>query len=236
VEGAIYWDLNPWTQDFGKIKVYTGPLDLVDTGITLTPDLEWHTLELVVDLESRRYVSITIDAESREIQDLELARVFHPDWGNEVAVSITTESLAAWPGEDCEYVFVWTTRFKDLELGLEGFEPSSIRFELPSGPREAPPGVFALFQNYPNSSRRGTWIPFRLGSDASVTIRIYELGGRLVRGLDLGEIPAGAYLDRGRAAHWDGRDDGGKPVSSGLYLYQLRAGGFAAAKQMTILE
>jgi hypothetical protein len=118
LEAAIYWDLNPWTPEGkeGEIKVYTNPITLVDTGIALPPDDKWHTFTIVADFESRRYVSITIDDETRDLQHLELAQVYHPDWGDEVALIITTESLASWPGETCDKVFTWTTQFKNLLL------------------------------------------------------------------------------------------------------------------------
>jgi hypothetical protein len=117
LEGAIYWNLNAWTSDFGHILVYTGgsPLVLVDTGITATVDINWHRFELVVDLENQEYVSITVDGKSQDLSHLDLARV-PQTWGNELALSITTESLATWPGPTCPLVFTWTTRFRDLEL------------------------------------------------------------------------------------------------------------------------
>lgn len=119
LEGTIYWDLNPWTfNDYGKIKVYTKPLNLTDTGIRLIPTstTNWHTFELVVDLQSQKYISVTIDEETRDLSSFQLARVSQPDWGNEVSLSITTESLASWPQENCANVFSWTTQFKNLEL------------------------------------------------------------------------------------------------------------------------
>jgi hypothetical protein len=116
LEGAIYWNLNPWTSDYGNIKVYVEPLNLVETGITLSPDTKWHTFELVVDLANQIYVSISIDEETRDLSHLQLAQVHQPDWGDEVALLITTESLAAWSGETCPTIFTWATRFKDLEF------------------------------------------------------------------------------------------------------------------------
>ena len=117
-EAVIYWDLNPWASDYGKIKVYTNPASLVETGITLTPDTNWHSFEVVADLATQKYVSITIGGETRDLSHLEMARVYQPTWGDEVALIITTESLASWPGTGCPYVFTWATRFRDLEFRL----------------------------------------------------------------------------------------------------------------------
>ena len=122
LEGTIYWDLNPWLEDGqkGKIKVYTNPINLDTTGIEIAPDTTWHNFELVVDLERREYVSITVDDTSRDLRGFELARVRHADWGDEISLAITTESLAAWPQANCSSIYTWTTLFKDLEFSLQG--------------------------------------------------------------------------------------------------------------------
>ncbi|MBP7688591.1 MAG: hypothetical protein KA765_11805 [Thermoflexales bacterium] len=115
-EGVIFWELNPWTADYGKIKVYVNPVALMDTGITVTPDLNWHHFELTVDLTTQRYVGIRFDGATRDLSQLELARVHQPTWGTEVALIVTTESMATWPSAGCPYAFTWTTRFRDLEF------------------------------------------------------------------------------------------------------------------------
>jgi hypothetical protein len=114
LEGSLYYDLNPWQPDYGKIKIYRNPVELVDTGLRVEPDTEWHTFELVVDLASQRYVRIVIDGRVADLGQVELARVTQPSWGSEVALSITTESLASWPQAGCGLVFTWTTRFRNL--------------------------------------------------------------------------------------------------------------------------
>ncbi|GIV57875.1 MAG: hypothetical protein KatS3mg042_0788 [Rhodothermaceae bacterium] len=116
LEGAIYWDLNPWLPDVGTIRVYTGedPLSLVDTGLTVPPDTAWHTFSLTVDLATRRYVAITVDGQIRDLSHLPLARVAHPEWGDDLSLILTTESMAAWPQATCGQVFTWTTHFRNL--------------------------------------------------------------------------------------------------------------------------
>jgi hypothetical protein len=115
-EAVIYWELNPWVADYGKVKIYISPLNLIDTGIKLTPDTNWHTFELVADLSTQKYQSISVDGEKRDLQSYEMAAVYHPDWGSEVALSITTESMASWSGSSCDYIFTWTTQFRNLEF------------------------------------------------------------------------------------------------------------------------
>ncbi len=229
LEGTIYWDLNPWTADFGKVKVYTSSLDLIDTGVTLPPDLEWHSFALTIDLESRRYSSVTVDQETVELEGLELAEVFHPDWGEEVALTTTTESLAAWPGEECGTVFTWTTRFTGIEFGHE-------RTENPAAVLDPPPDGLTLHQSYPNAFAQRTWIPYRLDAPAHVTVTIFDIRGRLARRLEIGAQSVGAYFEPGRAACWDGRDDRGAPVPSGSYLFLIQAGRFSSAGRMLLLR
>ena len=92
----------------------------------------------------------------------------------------------------------------------------------------------AVLANYPNPSNPETWIPYQLTSPAEVKLCIYAMNGVLVRTLDLGHQPAGVYQQKNRAAYWDGRNEVGEPVASGLYFYTLTAGDFTATRKMLI--
>jgi len=98
------------------------------------------------------------------------------------------------------------------------------------------PMEFRLLQNFPNPFNPETWIPFDLAADATVTIRIYDVKGQLVRQLHLSKQKAGSYLDKNNAAYWNGKDQLGQSVSSGLYFYMLKAGSFVATRRMVILK
>jgi len=98
------------------------------------------------------------------------------------------------------------------------------------------PKEFRLLQNYPNPFNPETWLPYELAADATVTIRIYDVNGQLVRQFDLGKKKAGRYVDKRKAAYWDGKDQTGKAVSSGLYFYTLKAGDFQATQRMVIVK
>jgi hypothetical protein len=98
------------------------------------------------------------------------------------------------------------------------------------------PQEFRLLQNYPNPFNPETWIPYQIRESAEVMIRIYDANGRLVRTLNLGQREAGFYLGRSRAAYWNGHNDAGEKVSSGLYFYQLQAGDFNATRKLVILK
>ena len=91
-----------------------------------------------------------------------------------------------------------------------------------------------LLQNFPNPFNPETWIPFRLTNESLVTICIYTSTGTLVRSISPGKMSAGNYSSQAQAVHWDGRNDAGEPVSSGVYLYTINAGDFSATRKMLI--
>ena len=96
------------------------------------------------------------------------------------------------------------------------------------------PKTSLLLPNYPNPFNPETWIPYELAAAAEVTVTIHASDGRLVRTLALGQMPAGVYQSRSRAAYWDGRSAQGEPVASGVYFYTLTAGDFSATRKMVI--
>ena len=96
------------------------------------------------------------------------------------------------------------------------------------------PTETALLPNYPNPFNPETWIPYQLAASADVSISIYTADGKLVRKLDLGQQAVGIYQDKSRAAYWDGRNDVGEPVASGVYFYTLTAGEYTATRKMLI--
>ena len=91
-----------------------------------------------------------------------------------------------------------------------------------------------LLRNYPNPFNPETWIPYQLAEDSEVSIRIYDTTGAVVRKLQLGHQRAGFYQSRSRAAYWDGRNNIGEPVASGVYFYTLSAGDFTATRKLLI--
>ena len=91
-----------------------------------------------------------------------------------------------------------------------------------------------LLENYPNPFNPETWIPYQLATDTDVTITIYDVRGNLIRTLGVGHQLAGIYTGRSSAAYWDGRNNGGESVASGLYFYTLSAGDFSATRKMLL--
>ena len=102
--------------------------------------------------------------------------------------------------------------------------------------RSLTPTETKLLPNYPNPFNPETWIPYRLAEDAFVTLTIYDRVGQIVRTLEVGHRIVSAYENRLKAIHWDGRNEIGEQVASGVYFYHLSAGNYSATRKMLILK
>lgn len=96
------------------------------------------------------------------------------------------------------------------------------------------PKETALLPNYPNPFNPETWIPYQLATPADVSISIYAADGKLVRSFDLGHQEVGIYKSQSHAAYWDGKNENGEPVASGVYFYTFIAGKYTATRKMLI--
>ncbi len=113
---------------------------------------------------------------------------------------------------------------------------SSGRIDIGQLLATAIPTESSLLPNYPNPFNPETWIPFDLSEASRVKLTIYNAAGQTVRVLELGELPAGAYRSRAKAAHWDGRNALGEPAASGIYFVRIEAGSFLALRRMVVLK
>jgi hypothetical protein len=93
------------------------------------------------------------------------------------------------------------------------------------------PATTALIGNYPNPFNPSTTFRYALGDNAHVTLKVYNMLGQLVRTLVDDYQPAG-YGE----ATWDGRNESGSSVSSGIYIYRLTAGTFIETKRMLLVK
>ncbi|MDE0299885.1 MAG: cohesin domain-containing protein [Candidatus Poribacteria bacterium] len=128
----------------------------------------------------------------------------------------------------------WLTEARGLRLA----DPTSqrgIRF-LDGLLAALTPKETMLLPSYPNPFNPETWIPYSLARESNVTITIYDAKGTSVRRLALGYQPEGHYAERGKAAYWDGRNERGEAVASGIYIYRFRAGDYAASRRMAIVK
>ena len=93
-----------------------------------------------------------------------------------------------------------------------------------------------LLQNYPNPFNPETWMPYYLAEEAVVAVRIYNVKGELIQSFDIGKQLAGAYMARGEAVYWDGRNNLNQPVSSGTYFYELLADKSSQTRRMVLVK
>ena len=91
-----------------------------------------------------------------------------------------------------------------------------------------------LLPNYPNPFNPETWIPYILSEPTDVAISIYAIDGRHIRQLDLGYQDVGLHINKQKAAYWDGRNEYGEPVASGVYFYMFTTDKFTAIQKMLI--
>jgi len=151
--------------------------------------------------------------------------LFHPD-------AITVGDSLEMTVEDSQGIYQRETLVIDIgRADIQNHRVIVSPIALTRVPQET-----KLFANYPNPFNPETWIPFQLAHASEVTIEIYDGSGRLTRTLDLGHIPAGWYLNQQKAAHWDGKNQFGEQVASGVYFYTFKANDFAATKKLVILK
>ncbi|NIM18927.1 MAG: T9SS type A sorting domain-containing protein [Candidatus Latescibacteria bacterium] len=101
----------------------------------------------------------------------------------------------------------------------------------PTGAGGTPQFTNSLAQNYPNPFNPSTTIKYSIKARASVSLKIYNVTGQLVKTLVNEEKPAGEYTKG-----WNGRNDAGNPVSSGVYFYKLVTKNFTQTKKMVLLK
>ena len=125
-------------------------------------------------------------------------------------------------------------KLEDVDLSGKGtmHGPISAIPQAPVKPEPVPvPKIYKLAQSYPNPFNPTTTIRYQLPEECHVVLNVYNILGQLVKTLVDESKPAGWY-----SVHWDGKDSSGKPVASGIYLYQIQAKDFIQIKKMTLIR
>ncbi|MBK7142411.1 MAG: T9SS type A sorting domain-containing protein [bacterium] len=123
-------------------------------------------------------------------------------------------------GEDVNETIVWTTTGDRIELG-----------RLTTATGGTLPGSFSLAQNYPNPFNPTTTISFSLPSKGTAKIEIYNVLGKLVAVPFNGSVEAGEHQ-----VVWNGKNETGEAVASGVYFYRLTADNYTDTKKMMLLK
>jgi hypothetical protein len=165
------------------------------------------------------------DADGSGIVDEGDLAAIHQNWGSSHP-STTAPSITAWEREQLAHIAA--------ESDSPGIEELRRCLAMLITPQEVP-AYSSLGQNYPNPFNPETWIPYQLAKGSGVTVEIYDASGRLTRVLELGYKDAGVYTEKQRAIYWDGRNNTGEPVSSGVYFYRLKAGDFTSIRKMIVV-
>ena len=118
---------------------------------------------------------------------------------------------------------VEVTENKSIEITLGETGVEDIRRDIPH--------CYAISQNYPNPFNPQTSITYQLPKSCSVSLKVYDINGRLVRTL-VNEFQSPGY----KSVEWDARDKVGNEVASGIYFYSLRAGDFKSTKRMVLMR
>jgi hypothetical protein len=131
--------------------------------------------------------------------------------------------------ENCELVaFVQSDQNREIlqggKIGVPDLIPTAV-YDNPSIPNN-----FALKQNYPNPFNASTQIDFRT-SGGNVSLAVYDVTGALVKTLVDGSLEVGSY-----SVIWDGKDNSGSDVSSGIYFYRLSDSHSESVRRMTLLK
>ena len=144
----------------------------------------------------------------------------------------TTDELMNYSFTDSGYPAADALYYYLKQTDLSGHTARSNVIEVVLSPVRVLPTANVLRQNFPNPFNPETTISFDLTSATVVELSIYDMAGQHIRTLASGQdLSAGSY-----SYLWDGLDDSGAKVGSGVYLYHLKSGEFTSVKKMALLK
>ena len=224
------------------MRVVAGELMAVDVSLANVEALIGYGFTLNYETDKFEFVSVAPADEDLLKSTGGDTPLFHhivADGQVEVVNGMVNGTAVSGGGDIVRFVFRVLREFEDnarfeIADGLV-FDPSQLQnpavvagvLELQSTPRE-----FALHQNFPNPFNPDTTIKYDLAESADVTLQIYNVLGQVVRTLVASEAQnAGRYQIR-----WNGMDDRGVSVSSGIYFYRISAGEFQNVRKLMLLK
>ena len=149
--------------------------------------------------------------------------------GPEIWLSDTEATTMAYPGSDGSTYAFWSSAADQVgNRSIRGSEPEAVTtVQVPTSiERTDLPAEFTLSQNYPNPFNPSTVIRFGLPEAADVRLEVFDLAGRRV----------GVLANETRAAGWHTVTFDGSALSSGVYMYRLRAGDFVQSRKLVLLK
>ncbi len=212
------WVNHPSGPRFGIVVLGRSPvsnLSLVDNSLYVYP--ENHVTDL------RKYQLLT-GALSQPVANQ------ITDWSSVAAAgplfvaagsTVTVTFALVYGADEADYL-------ANVEAAMAAYDPT-VSVEEP--PADGPPFAFRLAQNQPNPFNPSTEIRFAVATAGRVDLAVYDLTGRRIRTLVAASLPAGEH-----AVRWDGDDENGAPLASGLYLYRVTAGGQSQMRKMMLVK
>ena len=205
------------------------PWDVNDDGIVDSRDLVLVSEKMGTKASKDSKVDVNKDGWV-DILDLLTVAVHFGESSNPRAPRIRTEV----PPQHVKLIDRWITEARLADDGSHIFRQGIAALKSMLNNRF--PGKTALLPNYPNPFNPETWIPYQLAEDTEITIRIYNASGHVVRTLFIGNRVAGYYLSRSKAAYWNGKNELGEPVASGIYIYELTTPTFKQTRRLVVVK
>ncbi len=237
IDGVGFWSAWDWGDqdhptagvgDGFDLYLYGGGgrlLDLEYSGTGSVSDSSNYTITEIIDLADSYDVvgGLFNDIYTYPGMDLDA------DGNRDIVASYKGSSIDTVAGQDVSvngfHVFMW-----EWGDSTSSFDPTPIHGT--DGPAVITPDDYELSQNYPNPFNPTTSIRFSLPLNKKISLRIYNSLGQEVRTL----INSETYSTGNHVVQWDGRNNNGQAVASGVYIYELVFGNFSKSKKMTLLR
>ncbi len=253
-EAAVYWGC-----DYEWAPVDTDPNDMTVKYVAYEYS-DWSSTQWINDDDQSKGILAMGPANPSNTKAMAWSGMLHPD-GSEVELFKDDSTSLFYAGHGWGYDFLeMAFDLKPLKMyfGEENFQEGNVfgiapmietpiddwavdqttRGEVPyvapaTSVRklDALADEFRLDNNYPNPFNPTTTIQFALPANSTVKLAIYNMLGQRVRTLIDKQLSAGSH-----AANWDGRNDFGQKVSSGIYLYRIESGFGVQTKKMTLMK
>jgi hypothetical protein len=191
-------------------------------------EIELGGLHLILKSENNNIAEIKLS------RQMELAgmKIKYASNGNLTRLIIYSDEGYVMPSGIKEFLEISNNSIFDIrEIQLSSIDGYLIEAAIKDGANAIIPGRFMLYQNFPNPFNPFTEIKFELPKTAEVSLKVFDILGREVISLSNGLIPAGEHK-----VVWNGRDNLGRPVGSGIYFYLLQSENFSDKKKMILLK
>lgn len=218
-EGTPEWNVNPQDYEFsmnitGQLFTHdslsTDPYDMV--GAFVDEECRGLAQPVYIEAMDKYLVFMTVYSSQAESEQIEF-QAYNADLDEILYVQQTVDFEANQIVGTIEEPFVWHARY--LGIGDPGYIPDE----------------YSLAQNYPNPFNPTTTISYGLPEDADVTITVYNILGEVVVTLVNERQKAGYYR-----IQWNSRNDYGKQLAGGIYIYQISANSFVKTRKLVLLK